>query len=260
MFYAKDYYRMIDTHTHILPDVDDGAQTVEEALTMARIAVADGITYLVATPHHRGFSRLAQQDVKRRVVMLQSELDSQNIPLTLIHGYEVRLFSDVFEDWDDGLAGPIGDSRYVLAEPRFHQYDASTESLLFEFIDRGWIPILAHPERIRPIQDDISLVDPVLARGGLIQITADSLVGKNSSRARTTAETMVRHRMVHIIASDAHKPYDRKPILSTARRAAAELVGETEATAMVTTNPLAIINDEPVVTSVIMTNAGSPER
>ena len=155
---------MIDTHTHILPGVDDGSLNLEESLEMARVAVADGITHMFATPHHRDYTSLSRQEVTRRVAKLQAKLDAAHIPLTLLPGHEVRLYADMFEDWEGELAGPLGHSRYVLAEPLFHQYTAHTDAMLFELFDRGYIPIMAHPERIRPIQEKLSLIEPFLAR------------------------------------------------------------------------------------------------
>lgn len=233
---------MIDIHTHILPGVDDGAKDVLEALAMARLAVADGITHLFATPHHRDYTPLFRQNVMQRVAKLQAELDAANIPLTLLPGFEVRLYEDMFMDWDREMAGPLGNSRYVLAEPLFHRYDAQAEAMLFELFERGYQPIMAHPERIRPIQDKLSLLDPFLARGGLTQITATSLTYKEEGRAKKIAEEMLRQGMVHFIASDAHHAYRRIPALAAARDVAATLVGMEEANAMVITRPMAIIN------------------
>ncbi len=235
---------MIDIHTHILPGVDDGARDLAESLAMARQAVADGLTHLFATPHHRDYTTLPRQEVAERVARLQAELDRANIPLKIIPGHEVRFYDDMLEDWAKGLAGPLGQSRYVLAEPLFSHYDKQTDAMLFELFDRGYLPVMAHPERIRPIQDNLALIEPFLERGGLTQITATSLTGNNDWRAKQVAETMLRNGMVHIIASDAHHSYHRTPTLAAARLAAARIVGPTEAEMMVKTRPLAIVNDE----------------
>jgi protein-tyrosine phosphatase len=235
---------MIDIHTHILPGVDDGARDRAEALAMARLAVADGLTHLFATPHHRDYSSLSRLEVARRVAQLQAELSAVDIPLTLLPGHEVRLYDDMFDDWDNDLAGPLGNSRYVLAEPLFSHYDHHTNEMLFELFDRGYIPIMAHPERIRPIQENLALIEPFLARGGLTQITATSLTGNNDGRAKKTVETMLQNGIAHIIASDAHHSYYRTPTLTAARAAAAVLVGLEQANAMVSARPLAIVNNE----------------
>jgi protein-tyrosine phosphatase len=235
---------MIDIHSHILPNVDDGARDLAESLAMARLAVADGLTHIFATPHHRDYTSLSRLEVAQRVVQLQGELDKAGIALTLLPGHEVRLYDDMFDDWDHSLAGPLGNSRYVLAEPLFTHYDKQTDSTLFELFDRGYIPIMAHPERIRPIQENLALIEPFLARGGLTQITATSLTGTGDWRGKQMAETMLRNGMVHIIASDAHHAYHRTPVLTAARDVAAVIVGLEEATAMVSARPMAVVNNE----------------
>jgi protein-tyrosine phosphatase len=237
---------MIDIHTHILPGVDDGARDLAESLAMARLAVDDGLTHLFATPHHRDYTPLSRLEVAQRVAQLQAELDKAGIPLTLLTGHEVRLYEDMFDDWDNNLAGPLGSSLYVLAEPLFSHYDQHTDTMLFDLFERGYTPIMAHPERIRPIQENLALLEPFLARGGLTQITATSLTGHNDWRARQTAETMLRQGMVHLIASDAHHSYHRPPTLAAARDAAASIVGPEQAKAMVSTRPMAIVNNEPM--------------
>jgi protein-tyrosine phosphatase len=235
---------MIDIHSHILPNVDDGARDLAESLAMARLAVADGLTHIFATPHHRDYTSLSRLEVAQRVVQLQGELDKAGIALTLLPGHEVRLYDDMFADWDNSLAGPLGHSRYVLAEPLFTHYDKHTDAMLFELFDRGYIPIMAHPERIRPIQENLALIEPFLARGGLTQITATSLTGTGDWRGKQMAETMLRNGMVHIIASDAHHSYHRTPVLAAARDVAAVIVGLEEATAMVSARPMAVVNNE----------------
>jgi protein-tyrosine phosphatase len=213
---------------------------------MARLAVADGLTHLFATPHHRDYTPLSRLDITRRVAQLQHELDKAGIPLTLLPGHEVRLYDDMFDDWDNNMAGPLGNSRYVLAEPLFHHYDQRTDAMLFELFDRGYLPIMAHPERIRPIQDNLALIEPFLARGGLTQITATSLTGNGDWRGKQTAETMLRKGMVHIIASDAHRSSHRTPTLAAARDAAAVIVGQEQAAAMVSARPMMILHNEQV--------------
>ncbi|MDM8527522.1 hypothetical protein QUF58_04850 [Anaerolineales bacterium HSG24] len=235
---------MIDIHSHILPDVDDGALGMTETLAMARMSVADGVTHMFATPHHIHFTPLHRQEVIGRVKQVQTQLDAAHIPLTVLPGHEVRLYAGTLHDWENQMAGPLGYSRYILTEPSFYHYDRYTNAILFEFFNQGYTPVLAHPERIIPIQQKLSLIEPVLARGALVQITANSLTNRPTYAARIVAEEMLRQGMVHIIASDAHNTSYRRPGLSMARDRAARIVGEKQANAMVTTIPKAILNDE----------------
>jgi protein-tyrosine phosphatase len=192
------------------------------------------------------------------VKVLQQALDDAGIALTIVPGHEVRLYEDVLADWDDELAGPLGDSRYVLAEPDFYRFDRSMVKIVLAMIDRGYTPVLAHPERIIPIQEDLSLIEPILEQGGLVQVTTDNLappdrVGPTGAKsrplistkaARHTAREMLQRGWVHIIASDAHNTSTRRPGLSAARDAAAKIVGAAQAQAMVITNPQAILDDQ----------------
>lgn len=235
---------MIDIHSHILPAIDDGASDVTEALDMACMAVDDGVTHMVATPHHLDFQSLRQRDIQYEVDQLQARIDEAQIPLTILPGHEIHLYKDVLQDWELGLASPLANSRYVLTEPKFHYYGDDTTALLFEFFEQGYIPIIAHPERIGPIQQDLSLIEPVLKRGALAQLTVSSLLLSAHSPARIIAETMLRQGMAHIIASDAHNTTYRLPGLTAGRDAAAEIIGAEQATALVTTNPQAVIDNE----------------
>ena len=250
---------MIDIHSHILPGVDDGAKNLDDSLAMARIAVADGTTHLYATPHHIHFTPLTRQQVAQRVNTLQQALDVADIPLTILPAHEVRLYEGTLSDWDNELAGPLGNSRFILVEPDFYHFDEAAVNIVLEFINQGFIPVLAHPERIIPIQRDLSLIEPILDRGGLVQVTSNNLealaepqnrVKRMSSlitspKAWSTAKELLRRGWVHIIASDAHNTRSRRPALSAARDAAAEFVGLAQAEAMVTSNPQAILYDEP---------------
>lgn len=236
---------MVDIHTHILPGVDDGAMNMPHAIAMARLAASEGTSHLFATPHH-DFVKLSRLEVAKKVAVLQEKLDAAKIPLTILPGYEIHLHDNIFDDWERQIAGPLGASRYVLVEPSFYHYDQRTNEILFEFFDRGFVPVLAHPERIIPIQKDLTLIEPMLARGGLTQVTTNSLLGRGDASARRTAEAMLRQGKVHIIASDAHNTSYRSPGLIAGRDAAAKIVGVEAATAMVTTNPMAIVNNEPL--------------
>jgi protein-tyrosine phosphatase len=243
---------MIDIHAHLLPGVDDGARDLNEALVMARLAVADGITHLFATPHQEAYGHLPRPELLERVAQLQQELDTANIALTVLPGYEIRLHGRVFEEWEQNLAGPLADTRYVLAEPLFNHYDHHTDRLLFEFFEQGYLPVMAHPERIIPVQHNIKLIEPFLKRGGLTQITSHSLTGYHGPRAKQVAETLIREGMAHILASDAHDAQRRTPSLSAALKIVADLAGPAQAQAMVTTTPLAIVNNQFIATSMLV--------
>lgn len=235
---------MIDIHSHILPNLDDGPQAIQESIAMARMAQADGITDIFCTPHHH-WAHCDLEDMREHVDVLQYDLIRNGIAVQLYTGHEVHLYHQTKMDWYSGMALRLGESNYILVEPDFYHYTADTDALLELFFAEGLTPIMAHPERIEPIQANIGLIAWFVEAGGLTQLTAKSLTRNDASPARACAEELLRNDMAHIIASDAHGVTYRPIGLSAARQAAAQIVGEERAWAMVRETPQKIIEGIP---------------
>ncbi|HEU4963699.1 MAG TPA: CpsB/CapC family capsule biosynthesis tyrosine phosphatase [Bacilli bacterium] len=223
---------MIDLHCHILPGLDDGAQTLEDALEMARIAVADGITDIVATPHTRdGVYRNDAEAVLAAVESFQRELEAAEIPLRIHPGAEVHVHVEFVENLLDGNTLTIGNGRkYVLLELPVQSIPRFTDELIYELSVEGITPIIAHPERNVALRENPNRLAEWIEQGAIAQVTAGSLLGKMGERAKKTAELMVQRRLVHVVASDAHNSGRRRPELGEAYRVLASLVDEEEAT------------------------------
>lgn len=234
---------MIDIHTHLLYGADDGASTLEEALDMVRRAQADGITAMVATPHSTNLPpALVADEIPRRVQALQEELDRNGMAVRLYPGLENYLDLELPKRLEAGHALPLNRGPYVLVELPLTQYPLYTEHVLFELQIKGLVPVLAHPERNADVSRDHSLLERLVERGVLAQVTAASLLGAFGTEVKRSAEAFVKRRLVHIIASDAHGPAGhRSPVLSAAVAAASRLVGREQAQAMVTSLPQAIL-------------------
>jgi len=237
---------MIDIHCHILPELDDGAANLETALDMARLAAADGITRLAATPHMKCWQADLCHSLPGRLEALQRELNLNGIPLRLTGGSEVGIGPELKEDPGDERSYTLNGSRYLLLELPVTDYPLYTDDLVFDLQLRGLTPIIAHPERNVAIQDDLHLMVRLAHRGVLGQLTGDSLLARADRRTRQAAEEMLQRGLVHVIASDGHDGVHRPPQLAAAAGRAAQLVGEARAQAMVTLVPAAILDDEPV--------------
>ena len=235
---------MIDLHSHILPGIDDGAQSIEEALAMARVASADGITQIVSTPHDVGWDE-AWRNPPTGVEELQEQLDRHAIPLRVLPGLEVRIALDTPAGARDGQVMTLNDSRYLLVELPFNHYPPYVEHVLFELQVSGFVPILAHPERCSVLAGNAETLFRLVERGVLVQVTAASIAGEFGPAVEALTKLLLEHRLAHIIASDAHSSGLRPPVLSDAVHIAANWIGDQEATAMVTTVPRAIVEDRP---------------
>ncbi len=241
---------MIDLHCHILNGVDDGAGSLDEAIAMAEIAVADGIRTIVATPHTtNGNYDNRPAFVVQAVKELQEVLDHAEIPLQLLPGAEVHFVPDLVEQLRQEKIGTLNNSRYLLLElPPTLSFEGCKQEM-FSLRLEGVVPILAHPERHPPFQKDMNPLFELVEMGVLCQLTAQSITGAFGRAIRKMAERMVRSNLVHILASDAHSSHCRVPELQAGVDRVRRLTENREkAENMVTAIPAAILNDNAVST------------
>ena len=169
---------MYDLHTHILPGIDDGPKTIDEAVQMGEIAAKLGTDVLVATPHKKDVLEL--HSVKK-IVQLTETLNNlfanNEIKIKLFLGMENHMSLNLAEDYLNGLALTINKSRYMLLEMPFYGSPNYVFSVISKLIELGITPILAHPERIEMFQLDLKSLDELIEMVLLTQITAGSLIG-----------------------------------------------------------------------------------
>jgi protein-tyrosine phosphatase len=230
---------MIDIHCHLLPGIDDGATSWEITLEMCRMAREDGIRHIVATPHANftyTYNRTSHQ-------ALLDELRQRLPEMSFSLGCDFHLS---YENVEDAMKHPeryaIGNTRYMLVELSDYSIFGVTQQL-YALQTAGLIPILTHPERNPLVLANPAVLDEYAAGGCLIQITASALTGFWGKPPQKLAETLLRNRMVHFLASDAHSNKNRVPNLSAGRKAAAKLIGEAEAGRLVEANPAAVVNN-----------------
>lgn len=224
---------VIDLHHHLLPGIDDGPPTLDDALALARAAVAAGTTTVVATPHvSRDYPANTAASIAEQVIALQGALAEADIPLRVLPGAEVAVTHAVNVSDAELSALRLGAGPYVLVECPLTPTGAGFELILESLLDRGHRILLAHPERCRAFQRDSELLARLIARGALAQITASSLTGHFGRTVRDVAHGLVREGLAHVVASDAHSVDRRPPSLLSAVEAegyaeqAAWLVGE----------------------------------
>lgn len=235
---------MLDLHCHLLPGIDDGAVDLEMALEMARIASADGIHTVACTPHiYPGMYENNAEGIRAAIVALQAELDTRGIALRLVEGADVHLDLDLVGAIRGGRVPTIAGSRYLLLEPPHHVAPPRFEDSVFQLMAAGYVPIITHPERLSWIEDHYGVFQRLVKGGAWMQITAGSTTGRFGKRPRYWADRMLDERLVHILATDAHHPRRRPPLLAEGRDAAAQRVGEQEATHMVLTRPQGIVDN-----------------
>jgi protein-tyrosine phosphatase len=238
---------LIDLHCHILHGVDDGPQSLEESLSMARAAVNDGIHSVVATPHTlNGIYLNRAKEVISRVATLQNTLSENHIELKVYAGANVHLCPRLLERIESGDACTIGNrKKYLLLEFPPQVIPTALRDEVFWLKLNGITPIITHSERNAVIQHNVDILHELVSMGALIQVSAMSITGNFGGVVMQCTESLLRYRLVHVIASDAHSADRRPPILSHAVDAAAEILGSyEEAYSMVNDVPTSILSGE----------------
>lgn len=205
---------MIDLHTHVLPGLDDGAETVSDAVELAARLMADGATVIAATPHVRADYPTTPELMRSALGLVRDELGRRGLALEVVEGGEVSL-DRLAGDRPAAVARPfgLGGSRYVLVEFPHVGWPRDLSRILGELLSSGLRPVLAHPERNPEIQAAPARLAPLVEQGVVIQITAGSALGTFGRSAQETSAELVSSGLAHLLASDAHGAADNRTSL-----------------------------------------------
>jgi protein-tyrosine phosphatase len=232
---------MVDIHHHLLPGLDDGSDSIDTSVAMAKIASDDGITHIVCTPHANGQYRFDPRVNAAKLADLQQRLAAENVPITLGLGCDFHLsYDNVTHAKSDPARFSINGLGYLLVEPPDYGIPPGLTETLYELQLAGLTPILTHPERNPTLQAEPERMIPWLRGGLLIQVTADSLTGHKGRKAERMAHELLEKRWVHFLATDAHNTSSRPPRMREAHDLVATRYGVSYAHALCVTNPLAV--------------------
>ena len=219
---------MIDFHNHILPNVDDGSKSVEMSLDMLREAENQGITDVVNTVHYQHpkmeGKNTSYDFIISEINKLQSAVDQNNINIKIHPGSEVFFSYNLTEILDNPIT-TIGNGKYMLIEFQTLAFPKHYEETIFKLQTKGVTPIIAHPERYRSIQNDISIVEGWIDRGYIIQIDCGSLLNHFNQNTMKVAKKMIKQGLCHIVGSDSHNNKKRNFCLKDALNMIEKLIG-----------------------------------
>jgi protein-tyrosine phosphatase len=207
---------MLDVHCHILPGIDDGPKTADESLAMLRMAAADGIHTIVATPHFGGSHSEPPPELVRTLVDQANQITAgEGLDLRVLPGCEAQVTPELPAKLRSGQALTLGGlGRYVLVEVPGPPIPLYALDVHFKLRLAGLVPILAHAERVVTSAPGWRFVRKFVAQGGLVQVNANSLQGGEGRRVRGHAQRLFRDELAHLIASDGHSTEGRPPTLS----------------------------------------------
>lgn len=240
---------MFDLHCHILPGVDDGAQTLDDSIEMAKAAVSEGITHILATPHHHKLQWFNDKnEVVQKVSEFQAELDNQKIDLTIFPGQEISLYGELLTDIEsDNILYTDESCTYILIEFPTASIPSYAEQLFYDLQSHGKTPIIVHPERNHSILEHPNRLKNFVDKGALAQLTAASYTGKFGKKIEKLSKQLIETNLIHFIASDAHNVTNRSFHMKEAYDLLAKEYGRSKRNAFHQTTK-DLLNGDPVFT------------
>lgn len=202
---------MIDLHTHFIPNVDDGSDSIEETVRMAELAVNEGVSHAVLTPHHnRYWVENPKDKVLEKTEKVKEAVKEANIPLTFSASQEIRMNEEFIDELLAGNYLPLDkEGFYYLVEFSWKDFPPFAKEYLEKMIEGGMTPVIAHPERQRSFLDDPDLLPSLIEMGCIAQVTATSVMGGYTKEIEEAAHQMMEKNLIHTIASDAHNTSER---------------------------------------------------
>lgn len=230
---------MVDIHCHILPDLDDGAPEERVAIEMARMAAADGVTHVVATPHANYRFAFDPALNRHKQEALQHAIGDS---LHILLGCDFHLsYENLEEIRQQPSRFTLNGHQYLLVEFADSGFPPGIDQIFVDLLAQKLLPVITHPERNPLFARRPEMILKWVEAGCYVQVTAASLQGRFGKKAMQAAHLLLQHKLIHFIASDAHNTSSRPPLLSEARRRVAAEQGEEAACALFEANPLAAI-------------------
>lgn len=209
---------MIDINCHILPGMDHGSKSLTESMKMATIAVKQGITHIIATPHHEnGNNTTSADNIIGAVDYLSGKLVQADIPLTILPGQETRVYGEMVDGLNYGDVLPLNKTGdYVSIELPENSVPNYLTQLQFDIQIAGYKPIIVHPERNQELMDNPDKLYRMVKNGALTQVTAASLLGKSGKKVQKFTRQIIEANLAHFIASEANKGHKKSFVLREA--------------------------------------------
>lgn len=197
---------MIDIHSHILYNVDDGSDTLDESVALIKLAFENGYTDIVLTPHYINEigTECINKDVLEHFENLKVEIKNRKININIHLGNEIYICDTMFKDILNSKTYTLANSKYVLIEfPMYGEVPYIIDSI-YELKLHGFIPIIAHPERCFCFQNKYSLLRDAIKEGALFQINSGSIIEHHGTTAKKMVKKMLKEGLVSFVATDTH--------------------------------------------------------
>lgn len=232
---------MIDMHTHILPNVDDGAKSIEEANALVQEAKQVGFDEVVSTSHYiEGYYEVANEERQNYINQLSKENNNFKIHLA----NEIYLSENILNLIEQKKVSTINNTNYILFEMPFSTKPIALYNIIYELLQNKYIPILAHPERYTFIQEQPGLVYELIEKGLLMQGNFGSIMGQYGKKAQIIIQKLLQNNMIHFLGTDVHKPQTIYPKIPQIMEQLKQMIGREKLYEITTINPKLILQNK----------------
>ena len=236
---------MIDIHKHILPNIDDGARSIDETFTLIKEAKNAGFEAIVSTSHYKeGYYETDTPEREVWINAIYENLKAKNIDVELYLGNEIYMSENMIRLLEEGKASTINDTSYVLFEMPLNAEPLNLYDVIYEMLQYKIVPILAHPERYTFIQKEPELVYDLIKKGVLMQANYGSIIGQYGEKAEIIVKKFLENDMIHMLGSDVHRPGTIYPKIPEILSKLEELIGEEKLEKLTTKNPKLVLHNK----------------
>lgn len=236
---------MIDFHTHILPNIDDGARNIEETIELVQEAQKVGFEAIISTSHYmEGYYETNVPEREMWINVIYQKLQEENFNMKLYLGNEIYLSENLVSLLEEGKASTINDTSYVLFEMPLNIEPMNMFNVIYEMLQHKIVPILAHPERYTFIQQEPEMVAELIEKGVLIQSNYASILGYYGKKAQVMVKKFLQSNMVHFLGSDVHRPNTIYPRIPQILTELTKIVGEEKLEELTTSNPKLVLQNK----------------
>ena len=238
---------MIDFHTHIIPNIDDGARNIDETISLIKEAKEAGFNEIILTSHY--IENYYETNVPERNMWVQAiteNLKNTGIEIKIYLANEIYLSDNMMQLLIDGKASTINDTCYVLFEMPLNVEPMNLYNVIYTLQENKIIPVLAHPERYTFVQKDPELIYDLIQQGVLMQANYASILGYYGKNAQFMVKKFFENNMIHFLGSDVHRPNTIYKMIPEAMEKIEEIIGEQKLEELSTTNPMLVLNNKKI--------------
>ncbi len=236
---------MIDFHSHILPNIDDGSRSIDETFNLIKEAKEAGFEAVISTSHYmEGYYETAVQEREIWLNTIHNNLKKKGLDIELYLGSEIYMSDNLIKLLEEGKASTINNSSYVLFEMPLNIEPLNLYDVIYEMLQYKLVPILAHPERYSFIQKEPELALDLIEKGVLLQANYGSIIGQYGSRTKMIVKKFYECNMIHFLGTDVHRQNTIYPKVPEILNILIDLIGEEKVTELTKTNPYLALNNK----------------